>query len=66
MKSVRLRGRLFAAVLHRFEAQVIQPEKAGRKIFGVRCKELSWQGGEKTHSVRNLHQDNLVLVVSAP
>ena len=66
MKSVRLRGRLFAAVLHGFEAQVIKPEKAGRKIFGVRCKELSWQGAEKTRSVRNLLQGKLVLVVSAP
>jgi hypothetical protein len=66
MKSVRLRGRLFAAVLHGFEAQVIQPEKAGRKIFGVRCKECLLQGAEKTRSVRNLLQDKLVLVVSAP
>jgi hypothetical protein len=47
MKSVRLRGRLFAAVLHGFEAQVIQPEKAGPKIFGVRCKECLGKGGEK-------------------
>jgi hypothetical protein len=47
MKSVRLRGRLFAAVLHGFEAQVIQPEKAGRKIFGVRCKEYLGKGAKK-------------------
>jgi hypothetical protein len=32
-------------VLHGFEAQVNQPENAGRKIFGVRGK--AWQGGEK-------------------
>jgi hypothetical protein len=40
-------------VLHGFEAQVIQPEKAGRKIFGVRCKECLGKG-EKTRFVRNL------------
>jgi len=47
IKSVRLRGRLFAAVLHGFEAQVIQPEKAGRKILGVRCKECSGKGAKR-------------------
>jgi hypothetical protein len=30
---------IFPAVFHGFEAQLMQPEKAGRKIFGVRSKE---------------------------
>jgi hypothetical protein len=47
MKSVRLRGRLFAAVLRGFEAQVKQPEKAGRKIFGVRSKECLGKGAKR-------------------
>jgi hypothetical protein len=47
MESVRLRGRPFAAALHGFEAQVIQPERLGPKIFGVRCKECLGKGGEK-------------------
>jgi hypothetical protein len=47
------------------EAQGIRPEKAGRKIFDV-LQGMSWQGDEKTRSVRDLVQDKLVLVVSAP
>jgi hypothetical protein len=48
IKSVRLRGRLFAAVLHGFEAQGIPLEKAGGRIFRVRCKECPGKGRKDT------------------
>jgi hypothetical protein len=62
MKSVRLRGRLFAAVLHGFEAQVIQPERLVQNLRRA-LQGMSWQRAKKTRSVRNLLQDKLVLVV---
>ena len=37
----------FAAVLHGFEAQVIQPEKAARKILGVGCNESLGKGAKR-------------------
>ena len=65
MKSVRLRGRLFAAVLHGFEAQVIQPERLVLKSSACAARNVLAKGAKKTRSVRNFLQDKLVLVVSA-